>query len=166
MRIIKPKEKDTFDKLCKLISIDDKEKYQLLASYLLFTKQLNESGSNKIQSFYLNTFGEHVKSSIETINKELDILNKMLHYLQLLLTNNKYHYYTDSYYYDYFEEVIKFIAQNINNRNMKTTVTMVAVRMGIKTSAPEVTIAGDKKAIENLLTDDIYQNILNKIPRR
>ena len=43
---------------------------------------------------------------------------------------------------------------------------MVAVRMGIVYSCPEVTIAGDEKAIENLLTDDIYNDILNKIPKR
>ena len=166
MQIIKSKEKDTFDKLCELISTLDDEKYQLLASYLVFINQLNPEECNVVQTGHLNTLANHVKDSIDTINKELDILKKMLHYLQLLLTNDRYYYYTDSYYYDYFEEIIKFITVNSNNRFMKTTVTMLAVRMGIKYSCPDVTIASDPKTVENLLTDEVYNDILNKIPKR
>ena len=167
MKIIKSKESDSFDKICHAISKNEKEKY-LLVGYMISLNTVlpNSMKLDSTQTAYIRSMNEYIKTAIDINNRELDIYKKMLHYLQLLLSNNIYHYYTESYYYDYFEEILKFLRVNRNNRSIKNTLMLVATDMGIKTGSDNVTIAGDARATENLLTDEVYNEIMRKIPRR
>ena len=167
MKIIELKEKDTFANICDLINDNEKEKYLLMGSLLqLYKPLIGKKNIDELMKVYIDRYASHIKESYEIIDKEQEILKKMQHYLQLLISNNKYHYFTDSYYYDYFKEIVSFLKVNKSNRYTRTITTLVAIRTGLQARTLNVNIAGDPKHFENLLTDEAYQNIIKKIPKK
>ena len=163
MQIINYTEKDAFDILIDYIDVLDKEKYLSLGSIMV----INDALKNHSElSWVTDTLTNHYKDSIDTINKEEDICKKMLHYIKLMIFNDKEEYYTDSYYYDYFNEILNTLKINSHNRRVKTMLLANAIKLGIKHHSKNITIMGNMDAIENIITDDVYNNIMNKIPKR
>ena len=166
MKIIKSKEEDTFDKIIASLDYNERERRLLMTSLLAYNYIIPSRGVNKNYYGFVSSLNEFIDESVKINNKEVEIYNKMLRYLQLLLFNDRYYWYTDSYYYDYFEEIIKFLQTNRQNRAIKINLIMQAMSMGIHNDSEYVDIIGDMDLIDNLLSDEIYADIIDKIPTR
>ena len=167
MQIINYTEKDAFDCIINNLNKLTDEKYKLLASMLMINTSI-ASREDYIEGYkgYIDSIYIHVRDCIDTINKEENIYKKMLHYLKLLKFNDHYDYYTDSWYHDYFDEVINLLRINKRNRIIKTQVLYKSIEIGIAHHKTEVTVEGDMDAIQNILTDQIYDDVMTKIPKR
>ena len=167
MKIIKRDEKDTFDIITHKLTYLENERFNLLVSMLAIVQTIESyRDSFKYTDGYINSLNSFTKEQIDENNREAVLYEKMLRYLQLMITNDTYEYYTDSYYYDLFTKVIELLEISKYHRNAKRTAFYYSLQLGIAYSAEQVTIASMNDAVDTVLTDEIYNDILKKIPKR
>ena len=167
MKIIKRDEKDTFDIVTHKLTYLEAERFNLLVNMLAIDQILGTHRDMfKYADGYIDSLNRFTKEQIDENNREAYLYEKMLRYLQLMITNDTYEYYTDSYYYDLFTKVIELLEISKYHRNAKRAAFYYSLELGIAYSAEQVTITSLNDSTETVLTEDIYNDILKKIPKR
>ena len=165
MKVTTRNEKDAFDRITHNLCYLEKERFNLLVNMFALTNVLSTKANSFPEAWnYVNSLNTYTKEWIDENNKEVRVYEKMLRYLQLMLTNDTYEYYTDSYYYDYFAKTIDALEANKYNRKINTSVFYYSISLGVAYHAPEVTIASNVE--RELITDDIFEEMLKRIPKR
>ena len=169
MQIKKYSTKNEFDILIDSVDKLEYEKYNLFANILMFNTYIASIGSDNpgIEGFIENVY-EHAKESIDAINKEQVLCRKMLRYIKLMKFNDCYERYSDSYHNKLFHDLIDLMKVNKKRRNTKTNILFTAIEETVKRKGlnANITIDGDPNGLNSLLTDEVYNNLLNKIPKR
>ena len=82
--------------------------------------------------------------------------------------NDCYERYSDSYYSKLFNDLIDLMKTNNKRRNTKTNILFTAIEETVKRKRlhANIIIDGDPNGLNSLLTDEVYNNLLNKIPKR
>ncbi len=166
MKVISRDEKDAFDRITHNLGYLEKERYNILANMLHYNSILE----TKIVSFpaarnYMISLSNFTKEQIETNHKECGLYKKMLRYLQLMITNGTYDYYTDSLNYDYINKIIEILEYNKTNRAVKREVFNYSINLGVSYRAPEVVITSLNDR-DDVITDELFDELEKLIPKR
>ena len=167
MKIITSNEKDAFDKITHNLSDLETERMFLVGNMLSFDVFLNNIVSRfPYANDYMISLNTYTKYLLDQNNKETSVYEKMLRYLQLMITNGTYEYYTDSYYYDYFDKVIKTLEASKHNRSINMTVFNYSLGLGIEYGSPSVSISSNVDLSKGIISDEMYEDMLERIPKR
>ena len=167
MKVIIRDEKDAYDRITRNLSYLEIERMQLFANMLAINMRLE----GVVDSFpaaedYIDSLTSFTADLIKENNKEVKVYKKMLRYLQLMITNDTYEYYTDSYYYDYFNEVIDALETSKESRGVKNSVFNYSIAIGVRNRAESITIKSNYDVNKPVISDDLFEDMLKRIPSR
>lgn len=167
MKVITRDEKDAYDKITHNLCYLERERMQLFANMLALNLQLDQISSYFPAALdYKESLTTFTCELIKENNKEAKVYEKMLRYLQLMITNNTYDYYTDSYYYDYFGKVIEALETSKHDRSVKNTVFNYSMAVGVRYGAESITIKASYDIDKPLISDEQFEEMLKRIPKR
>ena len=167
MKNITSNNKDAFDKITHNLTDLENERLFLVGNMINLDVLLSSiMGIFPYASDYMASLNAYTKHLLDQNNKEVVLYEKMLRYLQLMITNGTYEYYTDSYYYDYFDKVINVLEASKHNRSVNITVFNYSLELGIENRSPSVSIRSNIDMSKGIITDEVYEDMLKRIPRR
>ena len=166
MKVIKRQKVELFDDIIKDLDINEKER--LYFSYAIFNlvslKKLPEC--NAVTNEAIDTMLSAIEKFIKSNNREVDIYSKMLRLIKLKITNDTFDQFLKSEDKKMFDRIIAMLKMNQLNRVKKTQVEMTKCLCSLYFDTAQIKFFGNDKQLQDILTDDVYNYTMNKIPTK